>query len=134
MKGNNSPQPEYRIFSEEILNNELFKNIPLQNIKNKNLTLEKIILSKNRFNSKITIISLGPLTNIAKLFLENPSIKKYIKEVWIMGGNINTEGNITCYYENSFKKLKKAEFNFFIDPYAAKIVINSNLKIFLIPQ
>ncbi|MFN4212832.1 MAG: nucleoside hydrolase [Microgenomates group bacterium] len=73
------------------------------------------------------IISLGPLTDIVN-FVKNPLIKKNISEIWIMGGAINVEGNTECP-----KKNEKAKFNFLMNPYAANIVIKSNLPIFLIP-
>lgn len=71
----------------------------------------------------VTILALGPLTNIATALELDPSIIKKIKNLVIMGGAINVPGN----------KSRVAEFNFFVDPEAAKIVLNSNLKIILVP-
>ncbi len=72
---------------------------------------------------KITILAIGPLTNIAKLIAKKPKVSEKIKEIVIMGGTINVKGN----------KSKLAEFNFFVDPDAAKIVLESNIKKVLVP-
>ena len=76
------------------------------------------------FNSvdPVTIIALGPLTNIALLMQAYPEAIDYIDEVIIMGGAIQTVGNITTH----------AEFNFHNDPVAADQIISSGLKITLI--
>lgn len=70
----------------------------------------------------ITICAIGPLTNIA-LALKLTKNKASIKEIVIMGGNFFEHGNITpC-----------AEFNFFVDPIAAQMVLQSNIPIKIIP-
>lgn len=69
---------------------------------------------------KVTIIAVGPLTNIATLFLIYPELKEKIEVISIMGGS-TTVGNRTA----------KAEFNFLVDPHAANIVMNSGVDIIL---
>ena len=66
----------------------------------------------------ITLILLGPLTNIAVLFAKYPEVKPHIKEMVIMGGSVYS-GNIT----------KNAEFNIYVDPEAAKEVFASGVHI-----
>ncbi|MBD3190516.1 MAG: nucleoside hydrolase [Candidatus Heimdallarchaeota archaeon] len=74
--------------------------------------------------NEITIIALGPLTNIASCILQEPTFSSKVKELIIMGGAIFEPGNIS----------RTAEFNFFIDPDAAKIVLDSGIKtITLVP-
>jgi len=83
---------------------------------------EKIIeLLEN--NNDITIVTLGPLTNIAKVLLKRPDLQNKIKEFVIMGGAIKVSGN----------KNRVAEFNFFVDPDAANIVFKSNVNTILVP-
>ena len=67
----------------------------------------------------IYICPVGPLTNIALAIQKDPSIKNKIKEIVFMGGAALALGNIT----------PVAEFNIFVDPHAANIVINSGIKI-----
>lgn len=69
-----------------------------------------------------TVVALGPLTNIAKLIKEE-ALGNQLKEIIIMGGAINTKGNVTKY----------AEFNIYTDPEAANIVLSSSIKKTLIP-
>ena len=76
--------------------------------------IDYLINHVNNNPHKITIIAVGPLTNIAKAILKDKNFAKNIKELIIMGGAENY-GNITPY----------AEFNFYKDPVAAKIVFNA---------
>ena len=71
---------------------------------------------------ELTLIAIGPLTNLALGLRRDPEGMKKLKEVVIMGGAVRTKGNITPF----------AEFNFFVDPTAAKIVLESGLPITLV--
>lgn len=70
----------------------------------------------------ITLIPVGPLTNIAMALRIEPRIAQKIKQIVIMGGGYK-EVNIT----------PSAEFNFWIDPEAAKIVFDSGCDITVVP-
>lgn len=70
----------------------------------------------------ITLIPVGPLTNIAMALRVEPRIASKIKQIIIMGGGYR-EVNIT----------PSAEFNFWIDPEAAKIVVDSGCEILIVP-
>ena len=74
-------------------------------------------------DEKITICALGPLTNIAKVLIKNPKITESIEEIVLMGGGFFEGGNIT----------PAAEFNIYVDPEAAKIVLESGVKITMLP-
>ena len=71
----------------------------------------------------MTLIATGPLTNVALALQRDPEGMKGLREVVIMGGAVRSGGNITPF----------AEFNFFVDPLAAKIVLESGLPIILVP-
>ncbi|CEM03244.1 unnamed protein product [Vitrella brassicaformis CCMP3155] len=62
---------------------------------------------------KITLIAVAPLTNLAAAHSIDPCFSSLLKEVVIMGGNMEGKGNITL----------SAEFNFYFDPEAANIVL-----------
>ena len=70
---------------------------------------------------EITLLPIGPLTNIAMAYLLEPKIADLVKEVVIMGGAVRCPGNIT----------PAAEANFFHDPHAAQIVISAGWPIVL---
>ena len=72
---------------------------------------------------EISILAQAPLTNVALAYLKEPRIAAAVKHLWIMGGTNNDVGNIT----------PAAEFNFFIDPEAAKIVFGAGFAITLSP-
>jgi pyrimidine-specific ribonucleoside hydrolase len=79
----------------------------------------------------ITIVAVGPLTNIADAIQKDAGITVNIKEIYIMGGAVNVDGNVG----NSGVGIqnKYAEWNIYIDPTAANIVLNSGIPIILVP-
>ena len=85
--------------------------------------VEKIIEIVKTNPNEVTLITLGPLTNIALAIQKNPSLMKKVKEIVSMGGAIRVAGN----------KNRVAEFNFFVDPEAAKIVFDFPIKKVLVP-
>lgn len=70
----------------------------------------------------ITIIALGPLTNLARLLRRYPAAFRGIRSIVAMGGGIDGPGNVTPY----------AEFNFYSDPTAARLVMESGAPITLV--
>ena len=71
----------------------------------------------------ITLCPLGPLTNIAAAFNQAPDIIERVEEVVLMGGAYFEVGNIT----------PTAEFNIYVDPEAAEIVLKSGADITMMP-
>ncbi len=70
----------------------------------------------------ITLVPVGPLTNIATAMQKEPRILERIPEIVIMGG-AHDHGNSTA----------SAEFNIWLDPEAARIVLNSGRPIRMVP-
>lgn len=70
----------------------------------------------------ITLVTLGPLTNIALALLREPELAQQVSRCVIMGGIGSGHGNVT----------PLAEFNIWVDPEAAKIVFESGLPITMI--
>lgn len=68
------------------------------------------------YPKKITIMALGPLTNLALAHLMDYQFFDNISKIVLMGGNITALGNIES----------TAEFNFFNDPEAAHIVLTKS--------
>ncbi|UYO00842.1 MAG: nucleoside hydrolase [Devosia sp.] len=71
----------------------------------------------------ITLCTLGPLTNIAMALVKEPAIAERIEEIVMMGGACFEGGNITpC-----------AEFNIYVDPEAADVVMRCGAPITILP-
>jgi purine nucleosidase len=69
-----------------------------------------------KYPNEITLVTLGPLTNIGKFTEEYPDLFLKLKNIVIMGGASTTVGNVT----------PAAEYNIWCDPEAADTVFNSN--------
>jgi inosine-uridine nucleoside N-ribohydrolase len=73
--------------------------------------------------NEITILAIGPLTNIALAVKQNPEIVPLIKKIIYMGGAIDVAGNTT----------KFAEFNWWFDPDAAQFVVRLPIPQVVVP-
>jgi purine nucleosidase len=72
---------------------------------------------------EITLVTLGPLTNVALAVLRAPEIVDAVERVVVMGGTgVNGPGNVSA----------MAEYNFWADPEAARIVVRSGLPLELV--
>jgi len=76
---------------------------------------------------KVTLLSLGSLTNIADIL---PEVKQNINNIVIMGGAIDVSGNIDVFIPNT--KNKYAEWNIFVDPDAFATVLRSDISMILV--
>ena len=74
-------------------------------------------------NGELTIVAVGPLTNIAIALYKYPDFVKYVKEIAMMGGSIGVGGNCST----------SAEFNIYGDPHAAQTVLKSGIEITMFP-
>jgi purine nucleosidase len=71
----------------------------------------------------VTLCTLGPLTNIAMAMIKTPGIIRRIRKIVMMGGAYFEVGNIT----------PTAEFNIYVDPEAADVVMRSGVDIIMAP-
>ena len=71
----------------------------------------------------VTICAVGPLTNIAQMLSLAPEAARGIKEIVIMGGSYFHPGNVT----------PMAEFNFYVDPHAAQMVLQAGVPLRVLP-
>src|SRR5580698_6132587 len=67
----------------------------------------------------LTLVALGPLTNVALAVARDPSIVAKVSRCVVMGGAPCCEGNVT----------PAAEYNIWVDPEAARMVFHSGLRI-----
>jgi len=73
--------------------------------------------------SQMTLIAIGPLTNLALAHRRDPVRFSEVRQIIIMGGAVSVPGNVT----------PAAEFNFYVDPEAAHEILTSDLPVTLIP-
>lgn len=71
----------------------------------------------------LTLIALGPLTNVARALERDPEALRGVGRVVVMGGAVSVPGNVT----------PAAEFNFHVDPEAAAAVLGAGLPLTLVP-
>lgn len=76
----------------------------------------------NEYPDELTLVTLGPLTNLALALLQDASIARKVKQCVMMGGIGSGWGNIT----------PVAEYNIFVDPEAARTVFESGLPITMV--
>ncbi len=81
--------------------------------------IEKILSNPG----EMTLVAIGPLTNVALAIRKEPRVVGALKELIIMGGAIRHEGNVTAL----------AEFNTFVDPHATHIVYHAGIPTTLVP-
>jgi purine nucleosidase len=80
------------------------------------------IIDAVRTNPGIVVVTLGPLTNLALALARDPGIVRNVSRCVLMGGAPCCEGNVT----------PAAEYNIWVDPEAARIVLLSGLPVELI--
>lgn len=71
---------------------------------------------------EVTLLAIAPLTNIAMAIKKDPTISSKIDHLYIMGGTNNSLGNI----------VPAAEYNFYVDPEAAKLVLQSGISMTMV--
>jgi purine nucleosidase len=81
--------------------------------------IEKILSNPG----EMTLVAIGPLTNVALAIRKEPRVVSALKDLIIMGGAIRHEGNTTAL----------AEFNTYVDPHAAHIVYHAGIPTTLVP-
>jgi purine nucleosidase len=84
--------------------------------------VEVIVETINRFAGEITVVTLGPLTNLALALLHDATLAQKVTACVVMGGTGFGYGNVT----------PVAEFNIWADPEAAKIVFESGMPLTMV--
>jgi purine nucleosidase len=80
--------------------------------------VDELVRRINERPGAVTILAQAPLTNLAVAVRRDPSIAQKVARLYVMGGGV---GNIT----------PAAEYNFYVDPEAAKIVLNAGFPLTL---
>lgn len=75
------------------------------------------------YGEGLTLVTLGPLTNVARAVLKAPDVMRGVGGVVMMGGCFDRKGNTT----------PVSEFNVYVDPHAVQVVLNSGMPITIVP-
>jgi purine nucleosidase len=92
---------------------------PLSSIRGVDVIIDMV----NRYPDELILVPVGPLTNIAKAMLNNPTVMRRVREIVLMGGVFEIYGNVTT----------QAEFNIYADPQAAQVVFNFGIPVTMTP-
>lgn len=84
--------------------------------------IDFIIKTVHENPGEVTLLAIAPLTNIAMAIKKDPTIVDKVKHLYIMGGTNNALGNI----------VPSAEYNFYVDPEAAKLVLQSGIEMTMV--
>ena len=85
--------------------------------------VELILETARRHGPRLTLIALGPLTNVALAVAADAAAIRRVGRVVVMGGAVDVPGNVT----------PDAEFNIHVDPDAAAAVVAAGLALDLVP-
>lgn len=85
--------------------------------------VDLILETVTRYPDELTLVALGPLTNIAKAIRKDAANMQRLQKIVVMGGAFEVYGNVTT----------TAEFNIFVDPHAAQEVFHANIPIDIAP-
>ena len=108
------------LYGEDGLGNSNFE----ASMRHSALPAEKLIIDTVRANpDQVTILCLGPATNLAKALRREPNLASQIDQIIMTGGSMDGHGNVTAC----------SEFNFHFDPISAKTILNSRITKTLVP-
>lgn len=85
-----------------------------------------LIASLAAANDRLAILTLGPLTNLGEALEADPGLAGRLGPVFIMGGAVHAPGNILGPGAPTGNGV--AEWNIFVDPHAAQVVVSSGLN------
>ena len=89
--------------------------------------IDYLVATVMKYPGQVTILAIGPLTNIAMAMRMEPRFAGNVKQLVIMGGAIASLA------DGGGNHTPNAEFNFYVDPEAAQIVLRSGIPIVLSP-
>lgn len=93
-------------------------------------SVDLLVKTLNDAADPVTILALGPLTNLAAAFQRFPLIKHQITDIFVMGGAVFVPGNIRGLLPHSANT--SAEWNIYVDPAAAQTVFTQSVPITLV--
>src|SRR5699024_2594827 len=114
---------EYSVHGTDGIGNAL-DNLALEDEVQDQFAADFIIESAKKHKNELTLIMVGPLTNLALALKKEPMLSEWLDEVIVMGGLVSQAGK--------GNKLPNSEFNIYADAEAAKIVFHSGAEVTLV--
>lgn len=81
-------------------------------------------------DGRATLLTLGPLTNVAEALRADPDLVEQIDRAVVMGGALDVQGNVQLDTEPA---AASTEWNLYVDPTAAQAVLDSGVPLTLVP-
>lgn len=91
--------------------------------------VDTIIACSRSAGRRIALIAGGPLTNIAAALKTDPALADRLEMIYCMGGAVDVPGNAP----EDRRKRRVAEWNMYLDPHAAAVVLSSGAPVTLVP-
>ncbi len=86
------------------------------------------LLTDSLAAGSVTVLTLGPLTNIAEVLRAHPDLAQHMSSIVVMGGALDVAGNVT----DPALDAAASEWNLYVDPTAAAEVIASGVPVTLV--
>jgi purine nucleosidase/pyrimidine-specific ribonucleoside hydrolase len=99
------------------------KSLPAVKLSKAGNAVDTILDCCDRYGSRLTIVAIGPLTNLALACKAGPKLVRKVRRIITMGGAFRVPGNTG----------PVAEFNYYVDPEAAHLVLNFGVAVTVIP-
>jgi len=127
LKGSNTFPKEWRDGVDTMNGLTLAKNPKAPGTQNAVALLRQVI---QQSPEPVTLVTLGPLTNLAELAQADPTVVVHIKMLYVMGGAVEVPGNLQggAKTDNT-----TAEWNIYVDPLAAAQVVEAGVPVTFVP-
>jgi pyrimidine-specific ribonucleoside hydrolase len=89
-------------------------------------TAVELIAALAAEHESLTVLTLGPLTNLADALVADPELATRLGPVYVMGGALHVPGNLVCCGAPGDNPV--AEWNVYVDPHAASVVVESGIE------
>ena len=123
LMGNNAPPAEWRVTMETVEG----LGLPEGGAPAAQDAVELFTSTIQDSPEPVTVLALGPLTNVGAALEATPALAEKIEMIYVMGGAVDVEGSGVT-EENTV-----AEWNIYCDPHAARLVVESGAPVTLVP-